>query len=162
MFEINPGVAIWTILTFIVLIIVLGKYGWKPILNILEAREKRIKDSLEMADQVKSEAVESLKEYKKLIDGAKTDSSKIIEKAQRDGERSKENIVKNANLEAEDILEKGRKEIALEKEQALEEIKKKSIEFSIDIASKLIATTMTPAQHKELTQKALKEITKKL
>ncbi|RKY88581.1 ATP synthase F0 subunit B [candidate division KSB1 bacterium] len=162
MFEVNPGVSIWTIVIFIVLLIILRKFAWKPILGILEERENRIKSSLEMADQVKTEATKSLNQYRKLIEEAKTESIKIMEKAEKEGEKVKSDIIRKANTEAENILTKAQKEISIQKEQALEEIKKKSIEFSIDIASKLIASVITIDQQKKLTDKALKEITKNL
>jgi len=162
MFEVNPGVSIWTIVTFIVLLIILRKFAWKPILTMLDARENRIKDSLEMADQIKTDAVESLNEYKKLILEAKDEHTEIITNAERVGEKTKENIIKKANLEGENILEKSRKQIIMEKEQALEEVKKKSIELSISMATKLVSTVMTEEQKKKFTKKAIEDIAKKL
>jgi len=162
MFEVNPGVSIWTIVIFVILLIVLKKFAWKPILSMLETRENKIRDSLETADQIKTEALQSLNEYKGLMGEAKNEHARILQKAERDAEKLKESIINEANKESKAMLDKSRDQIALEREQAFEELKKKSTELSISMAQKLVSSVMTEEKQKIMTKKVMEEIAKKL
>ena len=128
--SINPGMMIWTIVTFIVLLIVLKAVAWKPLLAMLDAREKTIRDSLEQARQAREEAEKGIMEQKELLARARHEMAATIEKAQRDAEALRTDILARANREAEEKQRKFGEEIERQKRAALEEVREKTVDLA--------------------------------
>jgi F-type H+-transporting ATPase subunit b len=90
MFEINPGLIVWTIITFLVLLSVMKKFAWKPILKMLEEREGKIRAALEEADRARAEAAEMLKQNEKNLVRAGEEYQKMIREGKALAEKLKE------------------------------------------------------------------------
>ena len=99
--EITPGLIIWTIVTFLVLVAALRLVAWKPILDILDKREKSISDALDSARRAKEEADATMAKHSEMIGKARQEMADIIEKAQRDAEQRRAEILARAHGEAE-------------------------------------------------------------
>ena len=98
--DVNPGLIIWTILTFLFLLIILKKVAWKPILTALDNREKEIEDSLNRAEQAKEEAQKILEENQATLSKAEEESKKIIDQSRVYGDNLKEQLMKESKDQA--------------------------------------------------------------
>ena len=147
----------WTVITFGVLLAILSKYGWGPIINALDGRMEKIKADIDHAEKSRLESEEILVQQKELLGRARSEAQGIIEKARADGVQMKDEIVSKARQEANAATEKARREVEGAKEKAIEELKNEVGQISLDIASKVINKTLKPADHQELIAKALSE-----
>lgn len=158
MLEIAPNVAFWTVVNFILLLVIMRVFAWKPILSIVEAREKKIQDTLDRADKAQEEAEQKLQEYKDMIEKGKKESLEMIEQSRERAQKLHDEIVEKASNESRSLLEKAKNEIALEREKAIEEIKDKVADISVSLASKMLERAIKPEDHRELIDNAIKEI----
>ncbi|MEK7748494.1 MAG: F0F1 ATP synthase subunit B, partial [Bacteroidota bacterium] len=99
MFDINPGLSIWTTVVFVLLVIVLKRFAWKPILQALTEREEKIRGALEQADKARAEAAALLKQNEKNMARAEEEYQKMMREAKSLGEKMKEDIVNKARLQ---------------------------------------------------------------
>ena len=152
------GTLFWTALTFVVLLFVLKKMAWKPILQMLEEREQHIKESFEKADAARKETEQALAKNQEILEQAKKEAQELLSKSRKTAETAKEDIIRKAESEATKILDKARKEISLEKEKAIEELKSQAAELSIMIASRIIGKSLSAADHKAIIESALKNM----
>ncbi len=155
---VNPGLMIWTAVTFVLLLFILYKLAWKPILSAVENREQRIRESLEKAEEAQKRAEESLLAYQKMLDEAKKETQEILNKGRKTAEMMREEILAKANEEANRLLERAKRDIHLEREKALEEIRNLAVELSLTAASKLVERSLSDKEHKKLVEQYLKEI----
>ncbi len=158
--EVNPGLVIWTIVTFIVLLIVLKKVAWKPILTALDQREKAIRDSLEKAEKAQEEAQKVLEENKANISKAEEESKKIIDQSRAYAEKLKEQMLKDSKEQADKIISDASAEIDRKKEAAFEELKAMVAEISINAAEKILRAKLDKESNKKLVDQYISEINK--
>jgi len=156
--SVNTGLIFWTVVTFLLLVFILYKLAWKPILSAVENREKRIQESLDRAEQAQKEADEKLETYQKMIAEAKQETQEIIAKGRKTAESLREAIVSKANEESSRLVENAKKDISLEREKALEEIRNLVVDLSMSAASKLVERSLTDQDHKKIVESYLKEI----
>ena len=158
MFEFDPGVILWAIINFVGLLIVLRLFAWKPILEALEKREDKIRSSLENADAAQKEAEDRLRQYVTLLENSKQEALELLAKGKEEGETARRNIVETAQEEAKKILDQAKREISLEMEKALDELKQETVNLSIEIAGKVLSRQLTDEDHKMFIQQATREI----
>ena len=156
--SVNTGLIFWTVVTFLLLMFILHKLAWKPILSAVENRENRIRDSLEKAEKAQKEADERLASYQQMIKNAKKETQQILDKGRKGAESLREEILAKSKDEASRILEKTKKEISLEREKALAEIRNLVVDLSISAASKLVERSLTDQDNKKIVENYLKEI----
>lgn len=136
--KLDPGLFIWTVLTFLLLVMVLAKFAWKPLLKMLDERQKSIDDSLLSAEKARKELEDINQKSDSIISKAKIEAQSIVTDAKSAAEKLKEDIVAKANQEADDNLEKAKNQIGVEKDKALLEIRKEIVDLSINVAEKII------------------------
>jgi F-type H+-transporting ATPase subunit b len=156
--KVDPGLLLWTIITFIVLLLILWKAAWKPIVEALDARAEKIRGDIESAEKSRLEAERLFAEHKAMMDKAKEEAASIIAEGKADAERLKNSIVEKANQEAKDLIERARREINLAKDKALAEIQAEVVTISTDIAAKIIAKNLKVEDQKALVEEALQKI----
>lgn len=156
--KVDPGLFIWTVITFVILLVILWKFAWKPIIKALDARAEKIHGDLENADNSRKESERILAEHKELMANAREEAAKIVEKGRDEAEKLKASIVEKANTEAQELTERVRKEIELAKENALADIKKDIVILSTEIASKIIERNLTPEDQSSLVKETLNKI----
>lgn len=144
------GTAIWTLVIFLAVILVLGKFAWGPMLSGLQRREQFIRDSLEEAKQDREAAQAQLEEYNKKLDTATAEALKVLEEGRRDAEVVKERIEDKARSEADQMVERAKREIDLAKQTAIKELYETSITLGSDIASRLLEREMNAKDHEDL------------
>lgn len=145
------------LLAFIILWIILGKYGWPAFNNMLEKRATSIKEDLENAEKNRQESERVLAEYKTELAEAKTTASQIIADAKAAGEAAKADITAQAQREAADMIEKARVAIEAEKKAAISELQGSIADTSVAVASKLIANDLSDDEHRALIEKYVSE-----
>ena len=156
--EPEPGLAIWTIVTFVLLLLGLWRFAWRPLLNALERREKTIRDAVESAQNLKDEAQKLIEQYKGQLQQAREEARAIVDEGRRDGDVLKKEILEKAREEQKEMSDRAQREIALATDAAVDKIRKESVNLSVDLTSKLVKKKLGPAEHQELIRIALKEI----
>lgn len=158
--DVNPGLIVWTLLTFIILLIILKKVAWKPILTALENREKEIADSLNRAEQAKEDAQKILEENQASLAKAEEESKKVIDQSRVYAESLKEQMLKESKEQAQKIIEDATAEIERKKNAAFDELKNQIAEISVSAAEKIIKENLDSAKNKKIVDKYLSEISK--
>ena len=148
---INPGfgLIIWMTLAFLVVLFVLKKYAWKPIMNALKEREDSIEESLRTADRVKEEMKELKLDNEKLLREAKDERDAILREARKIKEKIIEEAKEEAGKEAANIVENAKVRIENEKKAALVEIKNTIATYSIEIAEKILREELKDKKKQE-------------
>ena len=160
MLTVHGGLLFWTIITFLILLIVLKKIAWKPILVALESRETEIKDALNAAEKAREEAEKVSSDYEQSMKDAQIKSQKIISDSKLAAEKVKSEIEKTATAKAESMIENAKEQINSEKENAIKDIRDIAIDLSIDIASKVIEKNIDSEENKRLIEEAMNNIGK--
>ncbi|TKJ36929.1 ATP synthase F0 subunit B [candidate division LCP-89 bacterium B3_LCP] len=151
----QPGSIIWTAAVFLVLIFVLKKWAWGPIVQGLQAREDGIKKDIEDAKNAHNEAEELLKKYQKQLDDARKESQKLISEATTRAEALHEEKKAQVEAEAQSILEKAKADIELERQKAAQELRQEVVEIAITAAGKVIGQALRAEDHRDLIQREI-------
>jgi F-type H+-transporting ATPase subunit b len=154
----DPGLFIWTIVTFLVLLTLLAKFAWRPLLVALETRQNSIRKSLDDAQQAKQELERLNSESAQIIARARLDADAIITQSRSDGDRLREEIRQKARAEADLIVKNAERQIQLETSRALEQIRHEAVELSVMIASKIIQRNLTAEDNQRLIDEALRQV----
>lgn len=156
----NPGTIFWTVIVFTLLLLVLKKLAWQPILKSLDDRENRIKSAIYQAEADQKKAEEFLAEQKAAIEKAKKEAVKIVNEGKENAEVAKKEIVDQARVEAERMTESAKKEIEISKEAAIAEVKQYAVDISLLAAQKVIDETISDKQQVQLIEKYINEMNK--
>jgi F-type H+-transporting ATPase subunit b len=154
----DPGLFIWTILTFLVLLWLLAKFAWRPLLQALESRHALIKKSLDDAQQAKLELERLHQESAQIIKAARAEAESIVSRSRSDGERLREEMKQKARSDAEGIVRNAERQIQLETARAVQQIRREAVDLSVMIASKIIGRNLSKADNESLIEEALKQI----
>lgn len=154
----DVGNALWTLVIFGVVVFVLGRFAWGPILSGLQAREKFIRDSLEEARRDRQEAETRLKEYTDRLNTARSEATAIVEESRNDAEAVKRRIESEAQAEAQRIVERARREIALAKEGAVKELYTVTAKLTAEIAGRILEREIQSADHERLVRDAIERL----
>lgn len=160
MLEINPGLIVWTIITFILLLIVLKRAAWKPLLGALTAREEKIRSALEHADDAHAEAKKLLEENKRQLAQAEEHSQRIIREGREMGERLKAEIVERAHASSRQMVEQAKDEIRREKETALNELRTEVADLAIVAAGRILDANLDTPKQRQLVDTVIKDLQK--
>jgi F-type H+-transporting ATPase subunit b len=154
----DPGLFIWTIVTFLVLLTLLAKFAWKPLLEALETRQNAIRKSLDEAQQAKVELERLNVESGHIIQRARVDAEAIISQSRADGDRLREEIRAKARTDADHIVKNAERQIQLETSRALEQIRREAVDLSVMIASKIIQRNLSREDNERLIDEALRQV----
>ncbi|MBI4429144.1 MAG: F0F1 ATP synthase subunit B [Ignavibacteriales bacterium] len=160
MFEINPGLIIWTMITFGVLVLVLGRFAWKPILKALNEREEKIRSAIEQADKARAEAAHLLKQNEKNMARAEAEYQKMMREARAMAEKMREDIVTKARLQAEQELKRANEEIQRNLEAAKQQLRSEVADLAVKAAEKILDETLDAQKHKKIVDGFLNQLPK--
>ncbi|MDZ7361254.1 MAG: F0F1 ATP synthase subunit B [candidate division KSB1 bacterium] len=158
MLELHTGLIVWTIIIFLLLLFILRRVAWKPIVGALEERTKKIKDSLEKAEAAQRAAENARAEYEAMMAKASKEAQELIARSRKDAESARAKIVAGAQTESEQIKQRTLREIDLARQKALEEIKQTAAELSVSIAGRIIGRSLAMKDHQDLIRQALSEM----
>jgi F-type H+-transporting ATPase subunit b len=156
--QVDPGLYIWTIVTFLVLLTLLAKFAWRPLLQSLEARQETIKKSLADADKARQELERLNQESEAIIRQARVEAESILGASRADAERLRGELREKARSEAEGIIKNAERQIQLETARAMEQIRQEAGDLSVAIASKIIQRNLTKADNERLIDEALRQL----
>lgn len=145
------------LVAFIILWIVLAKFGWPLFEGMLNKREETIKNSLEKSEEARQESERLLAEYREQLEGAKTQAQQILNNAKLTGDALEKEITAKAQAEADAIVDKARAQIEQEKENAIKELQATMADTSIAVASRLIGEDFSDDEHRKLIERYVKE-----
>jgi F-type H+-transporting ATPase subunit b len=140
--QIHPGTIIWTLIIFAVLLVVLGKLIWKPILKAVGDRETKIREALEKADKAQADAQKALDGQKDLVEKQRKESAEFMARAKDEARRSGEELMEKARRESVEQTERARRQIEEEKNRAIEEVRTYAVDLALLAAGHLLGKTM--------------------
>ena len=150
MFDINPGLSIWTTFVFLALLGILWKFAWGPILEMVQAREDGIQETLDQAANEREAAAKLLVEHREQMADARRQAQQMIAEGKEAGERVRRDIEAKARTEGDAMIERARESIESEKDAALEELRKESVDLALAAAAKLVQASLDGEKDREL------------
>lgn len=148
--SVNPGLIIWTIITFVVLMFLLSKFGWKPIVGALEAREQAIRAAIAEAQSAREEAQQVLLHQTQLIEKAEAEAREILQAARETSEQMRREADVAARTESQRLLDQARREIENAKDAALRDIRDVVADLAVAGASRIVKETLTADKHRTM------------
>ena len=154
----DPGLYIWTILTFLVLVGLLAKFAWRPLLEALENRQASIRKSLDDARQAKQELERLHVESARILAEARTEAESIVSRTRSDADRFREELKQKARADAAAIVKNAERQIELETSRALQQIRHEAVDISVAIASKILQKNVTAADNERLIEETFQQL----
>jgi len=149
------GNAAWTLLIFVLVLAVLGKFAWGPILSTLQSRENFIRQALESAKHDSDAAAAKLKEYQQKLAASRAEATAIVEEGRRDAEVVKRRIEAAAKEEADKTIERAKREIQIATDTATKELYTLSAKLATQLAAQVIGRELSPQDHQRLISQAI-------
>lgn len=158
MLDLNPGLIVWTIITFVAALAILTKFAWKPIVGALTKREEDIRASIEQAEKANAEAKRLLEENKRQLAMAEAQSQAAVREGREMGERVKAEIIEKANASSRQMIEQAKEEIRREKDAALLALRSEVADLAVTAAGKIIDANLDVNKHRALVDNVIKDI----
>jgi F-type H+-transporting ATPase subunit b len=158
MFQAEPGLMIWTVISFVILLVLLWKVAYKPITRALKKREETIRNTLEEANKNRGSAETLVEKYEAQIAQARDEAQKILAEGQTLGENVRKEIIQKAHEEANQIVKRAQEEIEFQKEKALMELRERVADLTIMAASKVVAKTLDKKDHEQLLEEYVSKV----
>ncbi|MGB9721110.1 MAG: F0F1 ATP synthase subunit B, partial [bacterium] len=157
-----PLLLIAQIVNFLILLWILNRFLYKPILKLFKDRSTKIEDGIKTAENLKKQASEAEQKHKEYLEEAKKEAHRIIEQATKLGDEEKKKIIEVANEEARKIVDRTMQEINAEKQNIMADIKKEVGEMVVTLSAELIRKKLDEKSQRELIEEAIKEVEKEL
>jgi F-type H+-transporting ATPase subunit b len=154
----DPGLFIWTILTFLVLLALLTKFAWKPLLAALEARRELIAKAVDDAEKTRKELERVKQESLGILAKARVEAEGILSRSRADAEAFREEMRQKAIVDANAIVKRAEREIQLETNRAIEQLRRESVDLSLAIATKLLQRNVTKDDNVALIDETIRQI----
>lgn len=158
LYDINTGLSFWTLVVFAMLVLILGKYAWGPILAAVDAREKGIQTALDEAAERNQEAEKLLANYKENLADARRQANELLAEGKAAGESIRMEIEEKARGEAQSIIERARAEIERERDAAIAEIRRESVDLALAAATRLVQENLDQEKDRVLVERYLTEL----
>lgn len=152
------GTIFWTLVTFLFMAWILGKFGWKPLLGALDDRERSIRDSIDQAKRERDEANTLLAEHKELVAQARRERAEALAQGRQDAEQVKADLLDEARKQRDQMLKQTEDQVATAMRQARDELRTEAATLAIGAAEKLMARTMDDASHRRLVEDYLTDL----
>ncbi|MEK3798677.1 F0F1 ATP synthase subunit B [Peribacillus sp. FSL H8-0477] len=144
------GDVLFQLVMFIVLLALLKKFAWGPLMGIMVQREEHVANEISAAEEARTDAKKHLEEQRELLKQSRVEAAQLIENAKKQGEAQREDIVINARTEADRIKEAAKREIIQEKEKAVTALREQVASLSVLIASKVIEKELSATDQEKL------------
>ena len=160
--DVNFALSFWTFVTFLLLIVVLGKFAWGPILQMIETREKTIADALESAKRERAEAENAAAEMRATLEKARAEAAEMVRKNQQEVAAAKAELIEHARKESEELLKQARATIEEERRAAVADLRSQVVDLAIEAAGRLLATQMDEKKQRQLVEEYLEKLPKEV
>jgi F-type H+-transporting ATPase subunit b len=154
----DPGLYIWTIATFLILLWLLAKFAWRPLLAALEQRQETIRKSLDDAQQAKQDLERLNAESRKILAEARVQAESILSQTRTDASRLRDELKQKAQSEAAGVIKNAERQIEMETARAIQQIRNEAVDISIAIASKVLERNVTREDNERLIEETFKQI----
>lgn len=154
----DPGLFVWTILTFLILAALLAKFAWRPLLAALDARQKTIAGAIDDARKAREELERVQQDSVKLLNEARREADGIITRARADADRFRDELKQQAQEQAATIVANAERQIQKEANRAVAQLRQEAVDLSFSIASKVLRRTVTPADHQQLVDDVISKL----
>ena len=148
--DLEFGLTLWTVVLFAIFAFVLTKLGWKPLLAMIEEREKGIRDAIGSAEKANEEAQRLLAQHQELIREAGRQREEIMKRALADAETVKADLIAQARAESDRMVQKAKEQIEREKKLAIQELRSSVADLAVEAAAKIVQSSLTPEAQKKL------------
>ncbi|MBO1579685.1 MULTISPECIES: F0F1 ATP synthase subunit B [Bacillus] len=152
------GTIAYTLVVFLILLIMLRKFAWGPLMGIMKEREEHVASEIDAAEQSNAEAKKLVEEQREMLKQSRVEAQELIERAKKQAEDQKDVIVAAAKEEAESIKASAVQEIQREKEQAIAALQEQVASLSVQIASKVIEKELKEEDQVKLIRDYIKEV----
>ena len=156
--QLDPGLYIWTIVIFLILLTLLAKFAWGPLLQALEARQESIRRSLDDAAKAKLELERLQTESHRILAEARSEAESIVARTREDANRLRDEMRQRAQQDAANIVKNAEKQIELETNRALQQIRHEAVDLSVAIASKLLQRNVSKADNERLIEETFRQL----
>ena len=153
--SVEPGLMIWTVIVFLLLLLVLKKFAYPALLGAVEARERALQEQLDEAERNRAESAKLLEEHKKLLAEARTQAHGLLVEARTSAEKERALAMEKTLQEQQQLLERARRDIAGERDRAIAELRREAVDLSLAAASKLIGERLSSDTDRKLVQEYL-------
>ncbi len=150
----------WSIVVFVILVVVLWKFVLKPVNNMISKRQDEIREKIDDADKKSLEASKYLEEQKKSIDKSRIEAKKIIDEGKEAARKIKEEIESQASEKSKLMVEDALTEIRSEKDRSINEVKDEMVDSALSASQKMISKSLSEEDHKKLIEESLKDLGK--
>lgn len=156
--HIDLGLMIWTVICFVVLLYVLGRYAYKPMMFLVERREKKIRDSLHEAEEAKKKAEAAAAEREEILRQAQDEARKVVDGAKEAAEGQRKRILDETREDAARMMKQAEQEIERERRQALSELTETVADLATDAAERIVVTELDREKHLRLIDELIAEL----
>ncbi len=157
-FEIDPGLFVWSAITFLILVGLLYKFAFNPLMRLQRARQDEIRQAIHDAERLRDEAQELLANYKQQLAEARQEAEAIVERARKAGEASKAEILAEARRQADAALAKAREQIERDTKLALQRIREEAADLTIAATEKVARSSLSLEDQLRLIKEAIDEM----
>lgn len=157
-FNLSPGVSFWTFIIFLVLMFLLSKFAFPPILGYAAAREQRIQEALDVARQQREETERLLAEQREELAKARQHAQEMIAEGKVGADRVREDMLQQARREQQELLARAQRDIAAERDVAIEALRREAVDLALAAAGKLVGQRMNAAEDRKLVAEYLKTV----
>jgi len=154
----DPGLYIWTIVTFLVLVALLARFAWRPLLDALEKRQDTIRKSLDDARQAKEELQRLQVESARILAEARHEAAGIISSTRSDAARFADEMKQKARADAEALVKSAQREIDTQTARAVQSIRREAIDLSVAVAGKILRRDISRADNERLIDDTIREM----
>ncbi len=156
--SVTPGLMIWTVISFGVVVVVLWRFAFGPIQKTIDERRERIRQSIEEADHARKEARQLLEEHRTLIGKARGDAEAILAEARKVADAQRERVKQETAADRQRRLEDTRKQIEAETQRALDQIRREVAELTLQATAKVTGKVLDAEDHRRLIEDAIAEL----
>ena len=156
--SINGGLSAWTIIIFLIVFAILAKFAFPRILGAVEAREKHLEELAEAAERDRAEAAALAAENRKIVEDTRARVHGALEEARQQAEKMRADVIADAQRERQELLERARRDIATEREVALDTVRRDAVVLAMAAAEKLVRRTLDSEDNRRLVQETLAQM----
>jgi F-type H+-transporting ATPase subunit b len=156
--DLRPGLTIWTAITFLLLVVLLSKFAWGPIVKMLDERERTIREAIEQAKKERAEAERMLAEQTASLQAAQREAAALAQRSKQEVEALRADLTAKARKEADDLVASARTQIQAEKAKALAELKGQVVDLAIEAARRLIESSLDEKSQRALVEEYISKL----
>ncbi|MCB1019987.1 MAG: F0F1 ATP synthase subunit B [Acidobacteria bacterium] len=156
--QFEPGLMIWTVITFLATLLVLRKIAWGPLLTALEDRENRIDEALSKAEKARKEAEDAIAQARQDSAAAMRKSEELVKQAKTEAEQLRQKMIEEAKAESQKVVQDGLKRLESEQRAAIQQMRRETADLAIQAASKLVRSSLDERQQRELVDGFLRDL----